>query len=104
MVMPGAVTSIRPRMIPAMPSSKKNHQMLDCCGCKAVVVMATSLLHGSLRACAARLRFIADHSLPQAGRYDAVLGFRTGIARVTLPAKKSAEPNIAALRWGGALT
>src|SRR5258708_35259664 len=69
-------------MMPAMPSSKKNHQMLDCWGCKAVVVMGRTSL---LRACCAHsphnAHFTAGHSLHPAGLDDAVLRFRIGIER-----------------------
>src|SRR5882672_119386 len=67
-------------MMPAMPSSKKNHQMLDCWGCKAVVVMGrTSLLRGCRAHSLRRHSFIEGHSLHPAGANDVVLRFRTGI-------------------------
>src|SRR6266436_5401332 len=41
-VVPGAVRSMTPRMIPVIPWSQKSHQMLVCCGCEAAIVTSSA--------------------------------------------------------------
>src|SRR5258707_13736558 len=45
-VVPGAVRSIMPRMMPVIPWSQKSHKMLVCCGCEAAILTSSAPICG----------------------------------------------------------